>query len=182
MVDIIMKVVDGLNTNSGSIIAIATVVLVGVTIFYAWVTRQMRLDTQKSRIVIYLGLEKEQRKETVRVKIPAMYLYVENIGMGLAYDVEFDTNLDFVIPDKRSLREIEFIAHGIRYLPPKQKRKLHLGDRWTEGKTMNELMQDKPLEFTVTYKDISHKECQEEFCLNFGEYESEYRQMVAEKM
>ena len=42
-----MEVITWLNTNSGAITALATVVLVGITAFYAWVTHQMRLDAQK---------------------------------------------------------------------------------------------------------------------------------------
>ena len=51
-------------------IAIATVALVGVTIYYARVTKkilkeseQMRIDAQKPRIGIHLGVEKEKRME-----------------------------------------------------------------------------------------------------------------------
>ena len=176
-----MEFITWLNSNSGAIIAFATVVLVCITAFYAWVTRQMRLDAQKPRIAIYLGFEIEKRLEGSRTpKVPTMYLYVENIGMGPAYDVDFDIKLDFIIPDNRTLRQIEFIDRGILYLPPGQKRKLLIGHRWSKGKTMNELMQEEPLEITVTCKGINHKEPQEQFCLNFGEYESEYRQMVAE--
>ena len=58
-----MGVITWLNSNSGAITAIATVVLVGITAFYAWVTkkmleenRQMRLDAQKPEIAIYLCL------------------------------------------------------------------------------------------------------------------------------
>ena len=50
-----------INSVAGAITAFATVVLVGVTIFYAWVTkkmleesRQMRLNAQKPNIAIYL--------------------------------------------------------------------------------------------------------------------------------
>ena len=179
MAEIIMKVVDGLNTNSGAIIATATVVLVGVTIYYAWVTHQMRRDGQKPRIAIYLGFEKEQRRAKDLEKIPTMYLYVENIGMGPAYDVTFTTNPDFRIPLGRTLREIGFIAHDILYLPPRQKRKAYIGDGRTSPQDMDELMKQR-LEITVTCKGIRHKECKKCFCLNFEEYESEYRQVVRE--
>lgn len=181
---------ESLDWLDGMITAIATIALVGVTIYYASVTKkilkeseQMRLDAQKPRIAIYLGFEKEQRAEGRHAaKLPTMYLYVENIGMGPAYDVDFDTDLDFVIPDNRSLREIEFIANDILYLPPRQKRKFVIGYRNSKGKTMDDLMQGEPLEIKVVYNGIWHKECKECFCLNFQEYESEYRQMRAEIM
>ena len=168
-------------------IAIATVALVGVTIYYARVTKkilkeseQMRRDAQKPRIGIHLGIEKEKRMEGPNeLRVPTLYMYVTNIGMGPAYDVDFDTNPEFLLPDMRLLRDIEFIDKGIRYLPPGQTRKFVLGDRYSEGKTMDQLMEEQ-LKIRVTYKDIRNKEPEEEFCINFGEYESEYRQMVAE--
>ena len=178
-----MEYPDWLN---GMITAIFTAVLTGITFYYARVTKkilkeseQMRLDNQKPRIAIYLGCEKEQRLEGNPIKVPTMYLYVENIGMGPAYDVDFDTNLDFMLPTERSLRQIQFIVNGILYLPPRQKRKLLLGHRWTDGKTMARLWEDS-LEITVTYNGIRHKECKGCFCLNFGEQKSEFEQMAAE--
>ena len=178
------------NWLNGLITAVFTAILAGITFYYAKVTRkilkesgEMRLDAQKPRIAIYFGFEKEQRAEgRTAPKFPTMYLYVENIGMGPAYDVDFDTNLDFVIPDNRTLREVQFIAHGIIYLPPRQKRKLVIGYRNSKGKKIDELMQGDPLEIKVVYNGIWHKECKECFCLDFQEYESEYRQMRAEIM
>ena len=172
---------------NGLIIAIATIALVCVTIYYARVTKkilkeneQMRIDAQKPRIGIHLGVEKEKRMEGPNVlRVPTLYMYVTNIGMGPAYDVNFDTDPLFLIPDRRFLRDIEFMDKGIRYLPPGQTRKLVLGDRYSEGKKVEELMEEQ-LKIRVTYKDIRNKEAEEEFSLNFGEYESEYIQMVAE--
>ena len=105
-----------------------------------------------------------------------MYLYIENIGMGPAYDVEFDTDFDFIIPGNGTLREIEFIARGIRYLSPRQQRKLLIGNRRHE---MDRLWEER-LEISVTYNGIRHKECKECFCLNFREYKSELEQMADE--
>ena len=186
-------IIDIITAAIGIITAVATVVLAFITWRYVRLTRdyvqltrdtleenrQMRLDTQKPRIAIYIGFEKEQRSAKDLEKIPTMYLYVENIGMGPAYDLEFDTNLDFVIPDKRTLREIGFVAHDILYLPPGQKRKAYIGDVRTSPHDMDDLMKQR-LEITVAYKGIRHKECKRCFCLNFEEYESEYRQVVRE--
>lgn len=178
-----MEYPDWLN---GLIIALATIALVGVTIYYARVTKkilkaseQMRLDAQKPRIAVYLGFKKEITETTSRAKYPAMYLYIENIGMGPAYDVHFDTHPDLKLFDNRSLGEIGFIARGIRYLPPRQKRKIRLAYQASQGTRPEHLMQEQ-LEITVTYKGIRNKECKRCFCLIFGEYESEYRQMVSE--
>ena len=117
-----MEVINWLNSNSGAITAIATVVLVGITAFYAWVTRQMRLDTQKPEIAIYLRVEKEALiHPDISLTNICVYLYVENIRMGPAYDVEFPTDLSFAFPDQRSLEDVPFLRYGIRYLPPGDK-------------------------------------------------------------
>ena len=186
-----MEYPDWLN---GLIIALATIALVFVTIYYASVTKkilkeseqmrkeseQTRLDAQKPRIAVYIGFEKEQRWEGSRApKIPTMYMYVENIGLGPAYDVEFDTEPDLIILENRSLRQIAFIANGILYLAPRQKRKIVIGHRDVQREEMDQLFQEN-LEIKVTYNGIWHKGCKECFCINFGEYESEYKQMVSE--
>ena len=181
-----MEYPDWLN---GMITAIATAALVCVTIYYAIVTQkilkeseQMRLDALKPRIGIYLGIEKEQRVEGRRPpKIPTMYMYVENIGLGPAYDLHFCTDLDFNIPASNSLGDIQFIANGILYLAPRQQRKLVIGHRNVQREEMDRLFQEE-LEIKVTYNGIRRKGCKECFCINFGEYESEYRQMVAETL
>ena len=93
--EIINCVKDGLNNNSGAIIAIATIALVGVTIYYAWVTRRMleenrraRLDAQKPQIAIYAGERYERLGRGDEAQ--SIFLCVENMGTGPAFDVNFD--------------------------------------------------------------------------------------------
>ena len=163
-----MEVINWLNSNSGAITAIATVVLVGITAFYAWVTHQMRLDAQKPEIAIYLRAEKEA---LIHPDIPStnicVYLYVENIRMGPAYDVEFTTDLSFTFPDQRSLGDVPFLRYGIRYLPPGQNRKHCIADDRIRG--FEELMQ-KQLKIAVTYRDSRNEPYKDCFPLDFREY------------
>ena len=169
-----MEVINSLNTNSGAITGIAamitafaTVVLVGITGFYAWVTkkmleenRQMHLDAQKPQIAIYLL--PDVRDET------SVCLCVENIGVGPAYDVKFTTNLSFSLPGNHLLgQQVPFLGRGIRYLPPRKIRKVLLGSGLNLG--MRELMQ-KQLEIAAVYKDSMRKKCKKSFCLDFREH------------
>ena len=170
-----MEIIKWLNTNSGAITAIATVVLVGITGFYAWVTkkmleenRQMRIDAQKPEIAIYLRPEKT--KIMSNSETTSMFLYVENIRMAPAYDVEFTTDLTVDLPGALSLRDIGFLEFGVRYLPPGQKRKSFLGNRLYGG--FNALMQ-KQLKIAVTYKDSVDEKYDECFYLDFQEYRGE---------
>ena len=159
MADIITKVVAGLNTNSGAIIALATVVLVGVTIFYAWVTRQMRLDAQKPNIAIY---------PVVRRRIyPHVDLYVQNIGPGTAYDVKFPSDLSFKLGSNPPLEEALFLRHGIGYLLPGQRREYNLND--SPPLDFNDLT-PRELKIVVTYKDSMSKKYERRFCIKFREY------------
>ena len=164
-----MEYPDWLN---GLIIALATVALVGVTIFYARVTQkilkeseQMRLDAQKPNIGISLHLN----CELVSGSSYSVFanLVVENIGAGPAYDVTFTTDLSFSIGDGRTLGEVPFFQHGIGYLPPGKKREQELNGalRITYGE-----LKQKQQNITATYKDSigeKHDSC---ICIKFREY------------
>ena len=177
-----MEIINWLNSTSGAITgiaamitALATVVLVGITGFYAWVTkkmleenRQMRIDAQKPEIAIYLRLEKEDIIPGGQ-KITVMNLYVDNIGMGPALEVTFDTDLSFGLPGNRSLEDVPFLQYGIRFLPPRQNRKYQLGHEWYTNNQFDELMQ-KQFEIKVTYKDSRGKKYKEYFYLNLQEH------------
>ena len=123
MIDILKTAVDWLNSNSGAITgiaaiitAIATVVLVGITGFYAWVTkkmleenRQMRLDAQKPRIAIFL----RPHESSIRFIV----LCIQNMGGGPAKNVQFTCTSDAIL----SPLFIGYIKHGISYFAPSQK-------------------------------------------------------------
>ena len=158
-----MEVITWLNTNSGAITAIATVVLVGITAFYAWVTkkmleenRQLRLDAHKPEIAIYL------RSHPARIVLK--FLCVENIGAGAAHDVRFRTDLSFTPDGKDSLENVRFLKEGINYLQPGGKRECLLASIVEHPE-----LTDKLLDISVTYKDLVNKEHERCFCLNFGE-------------
>ena len=161
-----MEVITWLNSNSGAITAIATVVLVGITAFYAWVTRQMRLDAQKPEIAIYLRLEKTDLIPK-KMGIFYIYLYVENIGMGPARDVKFSIDPSFNLPGDKSLREVSFLELGIGYLPPGHQRKCFLANQTMTG--FSELMR-KQLKITATYKGATSRKYENPVPLDFREH------------
>ena len=160
--EVINCVKDGLNSNSGAIIAIATIVLVGVTIYYAWVTRKIlkeservRLDAQKPTIAVFAG----ERYETLgrRDEAQSLFLCVENVSTGPAYDVNLElADLSVSLPTRhgseaRLLKDIPLIAHGISYLPPGHDRSYRLSNAHEYGEH-DELAQ-RQLQIKVTYKD-----------------------------
>ena len=97
MLEVIVAIAAGVT-------GVATVVLAGITGYYAYENRQMRLDAQKPKIVIYLHqifenvparTQTHQRSGQYYEHTPARkriktYICVENIGPGIAYDVRFE--------------------------------------------------------------------------------------------
>ena len=152
------------------ITAIATVVLAFVTWCYVRMTRdtleenrQIRLNAQKPIIAIYLRSETDG--------YTSVYLCVENIGAGPAYDVEFTTDLSFTLDSTRSLGgEVPILGRGLRYFPPEQKREFFLSSGSISGH--NELMQSQ-LEITTAYKDSRNELYEERFRLDFREHSGE---------
>ena len=142
-----MEVIDWLNSHSGAIIAITTIVLVIVTWRYVHLTRGilkenrlMRLYAHKPEIVIYL------RSHPAHIAL--VYLCVENTGTAHAYDVQFTLDLSFKPDGVESLREVGFLQHGIKHLPRGQKRECFL----TSVIGRPDLF-EKSIEIAVTYKD-----------------------------
>lgn len=176
-----MEVINWLNSNSGAIIALATIVLVIVTGSYVRLTknyvhltedyvrltrelleenRQMRLDAQKPEINVelYSHMEKGQ----IHVD-----LCVENLGGGPAYDLEFTADLSYKLSDRRTLNEVIFLDTGIRRLAQGRKKthRLGAGSQLRVGE-----LRDKPLEIGVVYRNRMGKEETEDFFLDFREH------------
>lgn len=171
-----MEVKDMITLIIGLMTGGATVVLAVITWRYVRLTRdileenrQMRLDAQKPEIAIYLRSEKTASFPN-QPKITSMFLYVENIRLGPAYDVEFTTDLSFSVTSGHSLREVGFLEHGIRYLPPGQKRKYLLANEYYPD--FDELMQ-KQLKIMVAYKDSVNEKYECCFYLDFQAYRGE---------
>ena len=121
---------DSLNSNSDAIIAIAaalqviiTGALVGITYYYAQVTKkileenrqmridaqQMRIDAQKPNIVIYLESDRAS-KATLLGIIVGVSLHVDNIGVECAYDVGFKPDRCLRTDGERAEEKAEVVS------------------------------------------------------------------------
>ena len=151
MLEVIVAIAAGVT-------GLATVVLTGITGYYAYENRQMRIDAQKPKIAInpYCSLVRE-------TSITLICLRIENIGPGPAYDVQFETDLNFRLNMSISLGDIYIFKKGINYLKPGGQKNCQI--------TQNELERQKetPLKIAVTYKDWRNKEYNESFCIDFNE-------------
>ena len=154
-----MGIIDWLNTNSGVIIAIATVVLVGVIGYYTYLTWRLLKANNAPEIAISLRPHEAH--------IHCVMLCIENIGTGSARDIQFQTDLSFKPDGERALEEVGFLKNGIDYLGPGQKKEHFLVS--VIGK-LNEL-KETPLDIGVTYADSVKSTHQRAFHLDFGENE-----------
>lgn len=156
-----MTVIDWLNANDGSIIGIATVVLVGITGYYAYLTRRLLKASDTPEIAITLRPHEGY--------IHCVMLCIENIGTGAARDIQFQTDLSFKPDGERTLEEVGFLKNGIDYLGPKEKIEHFLVS--VIGKL--DKLKETPLEIGVTYTDSLKLKRKHErvFRLDFGEDE-----------
>ena len=152
-----MGIIEWLDTYNGVIIGIATVVLVGITGIYVYLTWRLLKANNTPEIAISL------RPHEAHINI--VMLCVENVGTGTAHNLRFKTvpasipNLD--IP----LKKIGFLKSGIAYFEPGRKIEQFLVS--VTGK-FDELKQT-PLEMTVTFKDSVDKQHERTFNLDFAE-------------
>ena len=156
-----MGIIEWLNANDGVVIGIATVVLVGITGYYAYLTWRMLKANNIPEIAISLRPHEAY--------IHCVMLCIENIGTGAARNIQFRTDLSFKPDGERALEEIGFLNKGIGYLGPGQKIEHFLVS--VIGK-LDELKKT-PLEFGVTYTDAVKQKHKYEhtFHLDFGEDE-----------
>ncbi len=156
-----MEIIEWLNANSGVVIGIATIVLVGITGYYAYLTRRMLEANNTPEIAISLRPHEAY--------IHCVMLCIENIGTGAARNIKFQTDLSFKPDGDRALGEAGFLKKGIGYLGPGQKIEHFLVS--VIGK-LDEL-KNTPLEFKVTYTDVVKQKHKYEhtFHLDFGEDE-----------
>lgn len=154
-----MEIINWLNTNDGAIVGIATVVLVGITGYYAYLTWRMLKANNTPEIAISLCPHEAY--------LPCVMLCIENIGTGAARKILFQTDLSFSADEERALEEVGFLRDGIDYLGPGQKIEHFLVS--VLGKLDD--LKKTPLEIGVTYTDSVKRTYQRSFYLDFGEYE-----------
>ena len=150
---------DWLNSNSGAITAIATVVLVVITGYYVYLTWRLLKASHTPEIAIFLHPHE--------VHIQCLMLCIENVGMGPARGLRFQTDFSFKPDGETPLEEISFLKNGITYLGSGKKIEHFLVS--VIGKLDN--LKRSPLEITVTYRDLTNHKYEDSFHLDFGELE-----------
>ncbi|MDE0397024.1 MAG: hypothetical protein OXL96_04375 [Candidatus Poribacteria bacterium] len=156
-----MGIIQWLNTYNGVIMGIATVVLVGITGIYVYLTWRLLKTNDTPEIAISLRCHEAH--------VNAVMLCIENIGTGAARNLQFATNPSSVFGLDIPLEKIGVLGNGIAFFEPGRKIEQLLVIVLGKGK-LNELRQT-PLEITVAYKDSVNHKHKRAFRLDFGEVE-----------
>ena len=155
------SIIKHLNTNSGLIVAIATVVLVGITWRYVRLTGSLLKATYKPQI--FVSLRYEEFIGSSGSSLHWQNICVKSIGAGLAREVRFGGDLSFRTEISTPLKEIGFIKNGIDALAPGQE---------MDERVPIEFEPDEeypPVLITVAYKDSMGGDYKDEFTLDFND-------------
>lgn len=139
-----MTLISWLNDNSGAITAIATLILVSITGWYVYLTRQMLKVANTPVIRMFLHARKDD-----------IFLCVENIGTGFARDIKFTGDLSFKPTSwndndrDKLLKELEPFKSGIPYLGAGHKQ-----ERMISGTQEFLSLPKQAFDIIVTYNDL----------------------------
>ena len=161
IVKIIMSVINSLNSNSGLITAIATVVLVIITWRYVRLTDSLLKATYKPQILV--SLRYEEFIGSSGSSLHWQNICVKNIGVGLARKVKFDGDLSFRTGKNTSIGGIDFIKKGIDALEPGDERNERVPIEFEPAEAY------PPVLITVAFKDSMDNDFDDEFTLDFND-------------
>ena len=152
------SVISFLNTNSGAILAITTLV-------YALITGRMLYETKRMREFqtepyVFISVQPMERARWI------LNMVIQNIGPGPAYDLKFKIEPDLKIRMGHYLSEINLIKQGFKYLAPNQRLECIVAHSIEEAKKKEKAL----YEVTVTYRNKGKKHYEEIFVLDFTEY------------
>lgn len=157
-----MTLISWLNENSGAITAIATLILVGITAWYVYLTRQMLKVANTPVIRMFLHARKHD-----------IFLCVENIGTGFARNIKFTGDLSFKPTtwndneNDKPLKGLEPFKSGIPYLGAGHKQEriiISSGEFWDVPKHAFDII--------VTYNDLGIAKEKKTFSFEIGNWDN----------
>ena len=160
-------IIRHLNSNSGLIVAIATIVLVGITWRYVRLTGSLvRLTGSLLKATYRPYISVYQRSERHDKFFYIQSICVKNVGVGVARKIRFRGDLTFQTEKGSPLNEIYFIRKGIDALAPGQE----LRRAVTPLSDIRREDHNYPsVSITVTYEDLAGEIHNEEFKLDFND-------------
>ena len=174
-----------LNSNNGTITAIATVILAYITWRYVrlmktyvqltqenvQLTQEMVENSYKPEVVVLLLREGERSVQTAPTQWTdkrTMILSIKNVGPGVARKIKFEGDFSFrSYGGDLPLKSINFLANGIDRLIPGEERR---SNSFITGDPSDDSNQSQ-VKITGTWEDVKGKKYCEDFCLNFHDSE-----------
>lgn len=141
------------------VVACATVAYAVITWRLVKETKDMRESQWMPEIAIFL-----QPKEH---SLGIIDLVIQNVGLGPAFNIEFEVIQDFHILEKRPLSELGIFKKGMNYLATNQKYQTFVTSMYEK----HEEKLEKSIEFKVTYEDYKRKKYDRHFLLELAEFE-----------
>lgn len=156
---------DFLNKYSSAITVIFTVVVALATVAYVLLTRSLVSETKKLREV------QTEPKISVIIQPDERYinwinLVIQNIGLGPAYNLQFQVYPDFEEKERKfKVSEIGFIKNGLRYMAPNQKLQTFLTNT---GENFEQKC-EKSFTMKIAYQNAVEKTYNDEYLIDFSQ-------------
>ena len=155
-----------LNKSGGIITAFATVVLAGITFWYAYLTRKILKVSDTPEVRIYL-VQTYQGRDNKGGHIFTIDLCIENIGTGSAQDIIFSGDFTSILTEHdKALAEYADIKNGRKHLGSGSQIRIIL---YFEYNPSN--FPERIYEAAVHYKDSQGKEHCKCFDIDFTKIE-----------
>jgi len=140
------------------VVASATVVYAILTWKLVSETRRMREAQTEPKVSLCI----QPREELINF----IDLVIQNVGLGLAYDIKFKISPDFEYAKGRFLSELGFMKNGVRFIAPNQKIQFFL----TSMIENFEEKIEKSFQVTITYKNSVGKTYEDEYPIDFSQF------------
>ena len=174
------KLFEFFNTNDGAVIAIATVVLVVVTWYYARETKRTRQVAEESLAVAAesLRVTKQSLRLIQRPEVLVSWhvvrgmphetfvLCIRNVGKEPAYNIDVKPNFSPQTLEESRIREISVFEHGIDRLGSGQRKDYSCCH--TSTNFLSELQRIPSFEIIVNYRDSIGETFTEIFAFDFS--------------
>jgi hypothetical protein len=95
-------------------------------------------------------------------------MIIQNIGLGSAYNLNFNVGSDVRDFDGKPLSELNIIKNGIRYLTPGEKRQFFLTQ--FSKKLQEKMVVQDSFEIETTYENEQGKKFKDRFIIDFSEF------------
>ena len=143
------------------VMALSTIGLVVITFWYAKITNKILRIANTPEMAIFLYPNEKH--------ITHIYLCIQNVGTGVAIDIQFEGDLSFsppMDPPRPPISEGPILKNGIDCLPPGKNFEIFMFATASVS-----YISEQSLDITVKYKDFADTEYERNFVLEYSKWE-----------